>query len=407
VLDEADRLLDLGFARTLAALLAHLPRSRQTLLFSATQSASVADLARLSLDSPVPIGLAGLGSVDAPMAMPAGLAQHYAVVPLERKLSVLYSFLRSHTSSKTLVFLSSTKQVRHAFAAFSRLRPGVPLLHLTGRQKTAARGLDFPGVGWVVQADAPGDVAGYVHRAGRTARYAAAGAALLLLAPSEEAGMAAKLAAAGVQINKIKIREKKTEDTRARMAQLAFKEPEVKYLAQRAFVSYMRSVHLQPDKETFKLAEYDARAYAESLGLAGMPKIKFLKTAGRRGVPAAVADSDEDEDEDEEVPASSDDEEEAPLEEDAALPDDAPAPAPTKVPRALTRPAHTLTRAGGRAHQVRPALRAHEPGRALRALPCARRPRRRRARRRRRRRRLPHARARGPQALRRLVLLRR
>jgi ATP-dependent RNA helicase DDX10/DBP4 len=358
VLDEADRLLDLGFARTLAALLAHLPRTRQTLLFSATQSASVSDLARLSLASPVPIGLAGPGSVDAPMAMPAGLAQHYAVVPLERKLSVLYSFLRSHTSSKTLVFLSSTKQVRHAFAAFSRLRPGVPLLHLTGRQKTAARlaavdkfrraraavllatdvaarGLDFPGVGWVLQADAPGDVAGYVHRAGRTARYAAAGAALLLLAPSEEAGMAAKLAAAGVQVNKIKIREKKTEDTRARMAQLAFKEPEVKYLAQRAFVSYMRSVHLQPDKETFKLAEYDARAYAESLGLAGMPKIKFLKAAGRRGAPAAVADSDEDEGEDdeEEVPASSEDEEEALDDAPPANADDAPAPVPTKVRR--------------------------------------------------------------------------
>jgi ATP-dependent RNA helicase DDX10/DBP4 len=53
VLDEADRILDMGFHRTLTALLSHLPRSRQTLLFSATQTKSVSDLARLSLKDPI------------------------------------------------------------------------------------------------------------------------------------------------------------------------------------------------------------------------------------------------------------------------------------------------------------------------------------------------------------------
>ncbi len=57
VLDEADRILDMGFSRTLTALLSHLPKSRQTLLFSATQTQSVQDLARLSLKDPVPIGV--------------------------------------------------------------------------------------------------------------------------------------------------------------------------------------------------------------------------------------------------------------------------------------------------------------------------------------------------------------
>ena len=65
VLDEADRILDMGFARTLNALLSHLPKSRQTLLFSSTQTDSVKDLARLSLNDPVYVGVKEEGSQTA------------------------------------------------------------------------------------------------------------------------------------------------------------------------------------------------------------------------------------------------------------------------------------------------------------------------------------------------------
>jgi ATP-dependent RNA helicase DDX10/DBP4 len=267
VLDEADRILDLGFSRTLAALLNHLPKSRQTLLFSATQTSSVSDLARLSLNNPVPIGISSELSASDPAptsngptalttAMPTGLTQHYTVVPLDQKLSMLFSFLRTHTKSKCLVFLSSTKQVRHVFATFSHLRPGLPLLHLHGKQKTAARlgtyekfarategalfatdvaarGLDFAGVEWVVQVDAPGDVEGYVHRVGRTARYEREGKALLMLCPSEEEGMIETLKARGIEVGKIRVKENKVGDVSQKMQEMAWKVPEVKYLAQR------------------------------------------------------------------------------------------------------------------------------------------------------------------------------
>ena len=166
VLDEADRILDMGFHRTLTALLSHLPKSRQTLLFSATQTDSVASLARLSLTDPVAIGIA---ETSASLATPASLQQHYVVTTLDQKLSLLWSFLKSHLQTKTLVFLSSCKQVRFVFETFRRLHPGVPLLHLHGKQKQAtrletfqrftgmqkavlfatdiaARGLDFPAV---------------------------------------------------------------------------------------------------------------------------------------------------------------------------------------------------------------------------------------------------------------------
>ena len=106
VLDEVDRILDMGFARTLNALLSHLPRSRQTLF--ATQTDSVKDLARLSLNDPVYVGVKEEGSQT---ATPKSLEQHYVVVELDKKLDVLWSFIKAHLQSKILVFMSSGKQV--------------------------------------------------------------------------------------------------------------------------------------------------------------------------------------------------------------------------------------------------------------------------------------------------------
>lgn len=321
VLDEADRILDMGFAKTLSALLSHLPKSRQTLLFSATQTQSVAQLARLSLKDPVHIGVQEAGSST---ATPASLSQHYSVCTLDRKLDILWSFIKTHLHSKILVFLSSGKQVRFVFEAFCKMQPGISLLHLHGKQKQAARltmysrftssqhavlfatdiaarGLDFPSVDWVVQVDAPEDSETYIHRVGRTARYDSSGKGLLLLLPSEEEGMLAALGKKGVKIENIKIRASKTQSIQNQLQNLAFQDPEIKYLGQRvslvffgpggsmreltgplsvrldqAFVSYVRSVYLHKDKSIFKLDELPADKFAESLGLPGAPKIKYL-----------------------------------------------------------------------------------------------------------------------------------
>ncbi|KIJ16388.1 hypothetical protein PAXINDRAFT_180262 [Paxillus involutus ATCC 200175] len=296
VLDEADRILDMGFAKTLSALLSHLPKSRQTLLFSATQTQSVAQLARLSLQDPVHIGVQEAGSST---TTPAGLSQHYSVCPLDKKLDILWSFIKTHLHSKVLVFLSSGKQVRFVFEAFCKMQPGMPLLHLHGKQKQsarltmytrftssqhavlfatdiAARGLDFPSVDWVVQLDAPEDADTYIHRVGRTARYDSSGKGLLLLLPSEEEGMLAALEKKGVKLENIKIRASKTQSIQNQLQNLAFQDPEIKYLGQRAFVSYVRSVYLHKDKSIFNVGELPVEKFAESLGLPGAPKIKFL-----------------------------------------------------------------------------------------------------------------------------------
>ncbi|KAJ7326318.1 ATP-dependent RNA helicase dbp-4 [Mycena albidolilacea] len=319
VLDEADRILDMGFSRTLSALLSHLPKSRQTLLFSATQTDSVNDLARLSLKDPVHIGIGDTGSSTS-SAIPPNLEHHYLSCTLDQKLSILWGFIKTHLQSKTLVFLSSCKQVRFVFETFCKMHPGVPLLQIHGKLKqtarlamytkftqaahavlfatdVAARGLDFPRVDWVLQVDAPEDAETYVHRVGRTARYESKGKALMFLLPSEEEGMKAALARKGVEVQRIKAKMSKVQSIENQLQNLCFQDPEIKYLGQRAFVSYLRSIHLHKDKAVFNLAELPAERFAESLGLPGAPKIKFLskevakqKKNKSRAVEAAQAE---------------------------------------------------------------------------------------------------------------------
>ena len=101
----------------------------------------------------------------------------------------------------------------------------------------AARGLDFPSVDWVVQVDCPEDVETCIHRVGRTARYESKGKGLLFLLPSEEEGMTAALTKKGLSVQKIKIRQSKTQDIQMTLQKLCFEDPEIKYLGQRVRLS--------------------------------------------------------------------------------------------------------------------------------------------------------------------------
>jgi ATP-dependent RNA helicase DDX10/DBP4 len=123
----------MGFSRDVNAILEHLPHTgRQTLLFSATQTKSVKDLARLSLQRPEYV------SVDekAPARTPEALAQYAVVVDLQDKLDCLASFIRTHATCKTIVFLQSCKQVRFVYESFRKVQPPIaalPFLHLHGK----------------------------------------------------------------------------------------------------------------------------------------------------------------------------------------------------------------------------------------------------------------------------------
>ncbi|KAL2016321.1 hypothetical protein VTK56DRAFT_3862 [Thermocarpiscus australiensis] len=320
VLDEADRIMDMGFQSAVDALVEHLPKTRQTLLFSATQSKKVSDLARLSLKDPEYVSV----HEAAPTATPTTLQQSYIVTPLSEKLDTLWGFLRSNLKSKIIVFLSSGKQVRFVYESFKRMQPGIPLLHLHGRQKqvarmeitsrftsakysclfatdVVARGVDFPAVDWVVQVDCPEDADTYIHRVGRTARYESKGRAVLFLEPSEEEGFLKRLQHKKVPIQKVNVREKKKKSIKNELQSLCFQSADLKYLGQKAFISYTRSIYLQKDKEVFKFDELDFDGFAESLGLPGTPQIKFQKgedVKKLKNAPRALLSSGSDTDSD-------------------------------------------------------------------------------------------------------------
>lgn len=296
VLDEADRIMDMGFQTAVDALVEHLPKEKQTMLFSATQSKKVSDLARLNLQDPEYVAV----HEAAETATPSSLQQHYLVTPLPDKLDTLYGFIKSSLKSKIIVFLSSGKQVRFVYETFRHLQPGIPLLHLHGRQKqearlqvtqrftsakhsclfatdVVARGVDFPAVDWVVQMDCPEDADTYIHRVGRTARYQSKGRAVLFLDPSEEAGMLKRLEQKKIPIQRINIKETKKKSIKNQLQSMCFKQPDVKYLGQKAFVTYVRSIYLQKNKDVFDMKKLDLDGFAASLGLPGTPQIKFQK----------------------------------------------------------------------------------------------------------------------------------
>ena len=306
VLDEADRILDMGFARTVDAVLKSLPRDRQTLLFSATQTSSVKDLARVSLRNSHSVSL----NTGVENSTPTQLKQHYVLTSLPDKLDRLLSFIKGHTSSKGLVFLSSCKQVRFVYETFCKLQPGAPLLCLHGKQKQikrmnifydfcqkkeaflfctdiAARGLDFPAVDWVLQLDCPEDVDTYIHRVGRTARYESAGNGIIFLLPSEAPEMLKLLEAKNIPIaalspdaRSVKPRWNLTSHLQSQCSA----DPEIKYLAQKTLVSYVRSIHLQHNKRIFKVSELSLDEFARSLGLPGTPKLRFIARSSDKNV---------------------------------------------------------------------------------------------------------------------------
>ncbi|XP_038214026.1 probable ATP-dependent RNA helicase DDX10 [Zerene cesonia] len=300
VLDEADRCLDMGFEPTMNAIIENLPPKRQTLLFSATQTKSVKDLARLSLSFPTYVA----PHEQAETVTPESLQQSYIVCEIDEKVGILWSFIKNHLKQKVLVFMATCKQVKYVYELFCKLRPGVSLLALYGtlhqekRERIyqefcrksnvvlfatdlASRGLDFPRVNWVIQYDCPENVETYIHRAGRTARgVLGKGEGLLMLLPNEEK-IIDDLNKSKIPINKISVDPSKVMSPQRKIEALLSDNTELKQSAQRAFVSYLKSVFVMKNKEIFNVQLLDTDAYAKSLGLIVPPRIRFLQKLER------------------------------------------------------------------------------------------------------------------------------
>jgi ATP-dependent RNA helicase DDX55/SPB4 len=309
VMDEADRLLDLGFKEDIQKILSQLPKQRRTGLFSASVSEAVDQLIRVGLRNPVRISVkvkSSTGALD--KRTPVSLQMSYAITKPSQKLPAIRQLLGNMDPmpQKSIVYVSTCAAVDYFQHILPELIPNFTIVPLHGkhlpkvREKNfnrflesvsptvllttdvAARGLDIPMVDLVVQLDPPSDPKAFLHRCGRAGRAGRRGLAVCFITPGREEEYIPFLAVRKTPVAlldepKISVSEEDAATTTSRIRELAMQDRGLYDKAQKAFVSWVRSYSKHQASSIFRVNELDWLDLANAWGLLRMPKMPELK----------------------------------------------------------------------------------------------------------------------------------
>ena len=200
ILDEADRMLDMGFQDDIMKIISYLPKTRQTLLFSATMPGRIRSLAKTVLNNPQQINIA--------LSQPAvGIDQQIYRVHDQQKTPLLLMLLKNVSYASTIIFASRKEIVKALAKELKAAHINVSAFHSDLEQKeredillnfknkqlpviigtdALSRGIDVEGIDLVINYDVPGDPEDYIHRIGRTARAETTGTAITFVNHRDE-----------------------------------------------------------------------------------------------------------------------------------------------------------------------------------------------------------------------------
>jgi superfamily II DNA/RNA helicase len=221
VLDEADRMLDMGFHGDIMKIISFLPKQRQNLMFSATMPSRIRELANKILNNPIAVNI----NISKP---PEKINQQAFVVFEEQKVPLIKHLLKTNTYRLAVVFCSKKENVKKLTFELKKSHLLADEIHSdleqVQREKTLldyrngkfnilvatdilSRGIDIDTIDLVINYDVPHDGEDYVHRIGRTARAEAIGSAFTLISPAEQRKFASIEKLIGITVNKSGIPE--------------------------------------------------------------------------------------------------------------------------------------------------------------------------------------------------------